>query len=618
MALPIIERPLYNLITLETAAWSTPFTWVDRTSSIVNSVSYSEGGRVSDPGQTQVDVGTLTATFKNLATAPLVGDLVRLRRAGTTEYAFTGYVENVSQRVVFDSTVSASTPVVLTTIYCADWVGYVSQFQLEGIGGALPSTGAIVTSSVYEWEGRIAAIHKAIDATYATKIIGYTYTAGNQTMGDTDMVGTISDHLDLITYTDSVYWYGAHVLPTNKTTGRTGLVHLRDFSTAPSSGKTFTDVVGTAGQLHYVEIDLESSSANVANNIVANNRTRVNISDRNVTRIGGFNEQDFMVIAGVNTLGVPFDSTWKGSDATSITTYGNRQSEIFTNGGSQGTFYNYVPNPSAEYSDDGYPSGANTKVRRRRPANEATPFTAYDGEWAIRLRRQTANATAVIDYVGGESDGIPVTAGQTLYGSAQALRGTPSRTDVRAQLLLRWYDDSETLLSTTTGANVALTTANTWYQVTASAVVPVNAVRVTMTISYDRSGGGNHSIGDFLWCDALMLSRFNSTYYDGDTAWTSTYFYLWTGGVGASPSLRIGNYLDDIIARTLTKYSTTSNRVTRIRWNAQEDLASVSAMYVGSKISIVYKGTTTTHRIVGIDGNIDSERYMIDYYLEKV
>ncbi len=97
MALPIIEEPLYGQVTFETAAWASTFTWVDRTADLVQGVNYAQGGRVGLPGFSQTDVGTLNATFKDLATPPLVGDLVRLRRTGTTEYAFIGYVQDVSQ-----------------------------------------------------------------------------------------------------------------------------------------------------------------------------------------------------------------------------------------------------------------------------------------------------------------------------------------------------------------------------------------------------------------------------------------------------------------------------------------------------------------------------------------
>lgn len=131
----IDETPLFGRLQLETSVWGTTFTWIDRTSTIAGEVYYWEGGRVATAGQSQTDVGTLTVTFKDAATIPVVGDLVRLRRFGTSEYWFTGYVQDVTQRIVFDSEVSYTTPVTLTTISCADWVGYLSQFQVIGAGG---------------------------------------------------------------------------------------------------------------------------------------------------------------------------------------------------------------------------------------------------------------------------------------------------------------------------------------------------------------------------------------------------------------------------------------------------------------------------------------------------
>ena len=64
MPITITEKPLYNLISLETSAWTTPFTWVDRINDVVGSIAYSQGGRVGPPGQSQTDVGTLTQLSK--------------------------------------------------------------------------------------------------------------------------------------------------------------------------------------------------------------------------------------------------------------------------------------------------------------------------------------------------------------------------------------------------------------------------------------------------------------------------------------------------------------------------------------------------------------------------
>jgi YD repeat-containing protein len=328
-----------------------------------------------------------------------------------------------------------------------------------------------------------------------------------------------------------------------------------------------------------------------------------------------------MVINNQNVVGVAVESSQVKSDATSITSYGIRQTEIETNVASPvyipGAF-NLVFNPSAEYSDDGYSGGATNKVRRRKPSEDANPFTAYSGQWAMRSRVTTATATTGINYTGGESDGLPVVAATTYYVTAYGLRGTVSRTDARARIDVNWYNDSEALISTSTGSNISLTTANTWYSVGGTFIAPANAVRATLSIVYTRSGGGNHSVNDVIWADALMMTKYSSNYFDGDTPWDGTFGYIWTGGVGASPSYKIGNIVDDVAADLLARYSTTSMRVTRLRWNAQEDLTAISALSVGKTVSIRYDGTTTTYRIVGIDGNIDTDRYMIDYYVQKV
>jgi hypothetical protein len=82
--------------------------------------------------------------------------------------------------------------------------------------------------------------------------------------------------------------------------------------------------------------------------------------------------------------------------------------------------------------------------------------------------------------------------------------------------------------------------------------------------------------------------------------------------------MALENQLYNRAVSLASEYSTTSVRATRIRWNAQEDLASVSALTIGRRISIVYKGTTNNYRIIGIDGELSGDRYMIDYYLVKV
>lgn len=621
--MPIIERPLYSKVKLYTSPWTFPFTWTDLTASLVGQVPYAEGGRVSSPGVSQTDVGTLTATFKNLSTLPVVGTIFKLEV--DSQSVFTGYVQDVSQRIVFDRSVSFTTPVTLTTIYVLDWVGYISQFQAVGAGGVDYTTGAIQTDSVYDWTYRVGQLNYIVDSTMATKIVAIEGTPAITTnMGDTDFVGSFTDHLNLISSTFDVVWRGAHQVPINKTFGRSNLIYISETNDAVSSGVTFTDAVGSAGQLHYTEIDFENTTKNVANTIVANNRVRFDVPDVEVTKIGGFNEENYVVVNNSNVIGIGIDSTEQKSDATSITTYGNRQTEVEVNVAmpvfATGNV-NLIANPSIEYSDDGYSGAANSRVRRRQPSLDANPFTAFRGQWAMRSRQTTGTAgNAQIDYSGGESDGIPAVAGTTYYFKARAARGTVSRTDMRAQIRVFWFDDSETQIgAVVSGAYVSLTTANTWYELTSGAIVaPAGTTRAKMQVFYNRTGGSTMNNADIVWADAFQMSKADISYFDGDTPGNTTDHYIWTGGVGASPSYKLSNIVDDIADEILARYSTTSMRVSRIRWNAQEDLTSVYKMRVGITINIIYKGTTTTYRIVGIDGAITDERYMIDYYLAKV
>ena len=616
----IRERPIYGQMTLETAAWASTFTWVDRTAALVGSIDYSTGGRLGVPGQSQVDVGTLNATFRNLATAPLVGDLVRLRRTGTTDYVFIGYVQDVSQRVVFENSVSLQTPVVLTTINCLDWVGYISQFQVQGIGGLAVTTFAKET--YYAYQSRARALNNVIDGTNATQLIAFDSTAASSIVGDTDFVGTISEHLDLLAATDNLYWYPALSLPTNKTTGRTGLIQIRPLSLAPSSGYLFRDDLGSAGDLHYTEIDLESSSQNVANTILINNNSVItDTNDKEVTKRGGANLPNYNIVNGVEVVSVPYDTNWQATDATSITTYGNRATEINTNLAGIVQDLNLIGNPSLEYSDEGYTT-QQQRIARRKPIDNSTSFSPYHGEWALRFRIAASATTPEIRYTGSEADGVPVIVGQAYQFQAAGARGAPNRSDIRGRAFIRWLDDSGSTISTAFSSQTTFGTAYVWQVMSLTSTAPANAERAILGIEYNRSGGGNFSAGDQFWGDGFVMRKSSSatavTYFDGDNASDTSFQYIWTGELGLSPTFKVTNNLDNIAATYLSRYSTTSNRVTRIRWNAQEDLTKVSLLRTGRTVSINYDGNGDTYRIVGVDGNISPNRYMIDYYLEKV
>jgi hypothetical protein len=326
------------------------------------------------------------------------------------------------------------------------------------------------------------------------------------------------------------------------------------------------------------------------------------------------------VVNGVEVISAQYESTWTGSDATSVTTYGNRATEMSTNLAGLVEDFNLVGNPSLEYGDDGWSTGAN-RMARRKPLDTSNPFDAYDGEWAVRYRLAGSATTPSFRYSGSENDGIPVVAGDSYMFQAAGARGLNTFANTRVRAYIEWQSASGSVISTVSGTRVTTTNAYQWYVSSVVGTAPANTERAIVGLEFDRTSG-SFSAGDQMWLDGALLRKSITaipvTYFDGDTPGTTASLFLWTGELGLSPSLRVTNNLDDTIATYLARYANTSNRITRIRWNAQEDMTAVGSMFVGSTIQVIYDGATTTHRIVGIDGNIDPERYMIDYYLEKV
>ena len=582
------------------------------------------------PGASMVDTGTLAVVYRNMATVPAIGSLIRIRRAGTAEYAFTGYVQDVANKVTYDFSVSSS-PITFTTLYCLDWVGYSAQFQLLGIGGK-SSTGSNYIEDGYHFLAeRVHALNRFIDPSGATVFITNVNSSGSPRINDTDKIGTLAYHLDLAAISTGALWNATHVLPTNPTTGRDGLVEIYRGTSSGSSGETFTDGVGAAGELHYTEIDFESSSANVANSIILNNRSRYRPRDVEVITAGGVDDRNFVEIDGQQRNGFMLPLAWKEEDATSITTYGLRQTEIETciavsTDKLTSTQQNLIGNPSVEYNADGYTTNSQFRIRRAKPADDANPFTPPSGlgSWCMRNVTRTANANPLIRFSGINTDGITVFAGNDYNFSLYAYRGIPNRSDVRVRARITWLDQNEDTISTVDGPQVSVP-GSTWVQAsTGRLTAPAGTVSCNVSAEFNRSGGGNFSVGDRCWVDGFSLYVYNASpnplppYFDGDTPNTSSHVHLWTGSPGASPSYREENRIDTRALEILAQYATTSNRVTRIRWNAQEDLTAVAALRVGRSVVVKHSGTTGTYRIVGISGDLTRSRYVIDYYLIKI
>lgn len=626
MTLPIIENPLYGQLQIETTTTTTTFSWVDHTQ-YLNGFSYEEGAQDPKPGQVGADVGTLTASFADMASVPKSGDYIRVRRYGTTEYFFTGFITDVNQNVVFETRDALNSPTVITTVTALDWVGMLAQYASIGLDGRSPS-GVYDSLGGYSMDYRARAINYVIDPTLATEFVNIRTITQPVKIAHTDVSGTLADHMELASRSSYCYWYGTHNLPTNATTGRTDLIDYQLWTTNNSSGYLFTDELGTGSNLHYTEIDLDSRSSDVANIVTVNNRNLVQYYANELTIVGGGNETNKVEVGNGRLVpGIVPENKWISQDATSVSSYGPRNLDIDTNVNTsyQSSFWaNLVSNPSLEYDDNGYaaPSASNAPVVRRRKPLEESAMAAYTGEWALRVAGTGSTTQMNAVYAGTESDGIPVVASNYYRASFYVAR-TVGPTDTRCRVLITWYSARGSASSSQpTSAYVSLTAVNTWYRVTVFGRATSTAERATVTMQFQSNSGFSNTTN--VWVDGLMFHREDDTgsydwpYIDGDTSDTATVNYLWSGQAGQSQTWVVDNKLDTIGDLWLSQYSSTAIRPTRIRWNAQENLAAVSSLTVGKTIQLKRSGTTTTHRIVGISANVDPERYMIDYYLVKV
>lgn len=627
MTTPIIEEPLYGQLQIETTTTTTTFSWIDHTQ-YISSFDYQEGSQEPQPGQVGPDIGSLTASFTNMATVPKSGDYIRVRKYGASTYIFTGYITDVMQRKIFERRDSLTAPTTITTISARDWVGLLSQFVSEGIDGRNLSGPQDDSTAGYGMDSRVRALNYTIDSTLATELINIKTVTNPVKLNHTDFSGSLADHMDLACRSSYCYWYGTHNLPTNATTGRTDLIDYELWSVSNSSGYKFTDVAGAAADLHYTEIDLETRSSDLANVVTIKNRTFIAPYAEDLTIVGGSNESGLVTVGNNRQVrGIVPETSWVTKDDTSIAAYGPRNIDIETNvntGYMDFHWKNLIFNPSAEYDAMGYAKTATLGwniVSRRDPLVE-DGITRKFGNWAIR-GYGGGQTTGKISYSGGESDGIPIDGGKYYRFSFWGARHTTPST-ARMRAVIRWYGANGTEINNTLGSWVSLTAVDTWYKATVVALLSGSAQRATVEMEFNTNSTTSWGAGASVYVDGLMFHEeesggpYDFDYIDGDFAPDSSRIALWSGTVGDSPTWVVENKLDTIAALWATQYASTAIRPTRIRWNAQENLTAVSALTVGKTIQLQQGGVTTTQRIVGISGSVDPERYMIDYYLVKV
>lgn len=182
---------------------------------------------------------------------------------------------------------------------------------------------------------------------------------------------------------------------------------------------------------------------------------------------------------------------------------------------------NFLTNPNVVATATGYLSGS---------ASTTIAYNAGAGFSGTGFLRCTQTAVTGATYLApGATSGFPVTARHT-YTVASYLRVSTSTSIFQMQL--RWFDENNVVISTSTSSGLSIGTSWTRHSFTAEA--PVGAVKVVPFISVSATASGR------TWdIDASVLVEDDEVpaYFDGASTLTG-YTLAWSGTANASQSTR--------------------------------------------------------------------------------
>ena len=576
----IEEASLYGDLHVETSPVAATAVWTDHIAT-VRDVSLSRGGPEPYIGVNNVQAGSGVISLINNSATIEPGDWVKVRYQTTIIWA--GYVQDINTTYTFIEGVKFR----VKNLIVLDWVAWIAQWsfsEYEAVGS--------------NWWTRLANINLQIDPTGANKPIVEYPTGTSTSQQQSKIVGqkSVAEVLDLLsnsmvttTTITGAYWKANLAVPTGSTSGLDSLVTLYT-SPVSTSGSLVdgTQTSSSASDVEYIDIEMVKQTSAVANNVVYSN----------------IYENDGSMLV----------TTYQRDSATSVATYGSRLATVET-AIIAAQEINLSSNPSFEKFDRTLVS-ANWTESVERPSRDSTgAWSAKNGNFAGRAR-QTSGAGTLVTV--GDDLRIPVESSTSYKMIAYGAHSNSSL--VRGRAEIKWYDDSDTLISTTYGSYVTYTSAKTWYQVTTTASSPATAINARIGIYTNRSSGAAFAVNARVWADAFYfgLAADNVTdYFDGDFNDTSTLLYDWFGSRDLSPSFRMTNWLYTMAGDFLNDNKNPKYSPLTIRVNAQDNLTTTKTYDLYRTVYVWFDSHRWTSVITGINHQINinpdgTTRWMIE------
>jgi hypothetical protein len=415
--------------------------------------------------------------------------------------------------------------------------------------------------------------------------------------------GTLVDHFDLATQSVGAYWW----VDKNNVTQ-----FAQDFDYALPVC-TFSDTVAD-GNIYYNDIATSYDTANIVNQITVDN-----IGSRRTT--GGSDRFEEFTVG------------WSDSDTTSVTNWGARRIDLTTNLRTEVSGYNWMPNPGLVISDFGLLSGnANLELVRAELATNSSGATGYltagttqpvsgVGGYVARGRVTAQQATVIFVQGGANNVGgtpnFPVTPSTQYTASTYLRAGVGHSTSLNGRADIRWYTDAGVTISTSNGTSSSVTSTG-WSRKSVTATAPANAAFAVVFSTFVYGGANNTGFRYYATALQMETAATASAWFSGDTTDDLTYVYEWEGIPSESRSIRYSNVMDTRTAELLTDFANPAITVQSLRWNTAQNPIVATNLDIGSLVTVTFKGTTATYRVVGINHDITPERWMMDLQVAKV
>jgi hypothetical protein len=569
----IEEASLYADLHVETSPAAATAVWTDHIAT-VRDVSLTRGGQEPFIGVNNVETGSGTISLVDNTATIEPGYWVKVRYQSTIIWA--GFVQDVNTTFTFIDGVTYQ----VKTLVVLDWVAWISQWSFDEY------------QNTAGWWLRSAYINLQIDPSGLNKPLVEYPTGTSMSWAFPKIVGqmNVGEVLDLLA--NSVtggFWKANLAVPTGSTSGIDSLVSLYNVPSGFGSCGTLVDGTQTSSTLsdvNYVDIEMAKQTSAVVNNVIVSNT--------------------------FDNAGTPIVTQYQRSDATSVATYGSRLATIDTS-----VVTSQVVNMSSWPSFEGRDysgSSANFFTSVEQPAlDQGGAWAAYSGTNALRAYNTAGTGTNTSQ---GNDERISVIPGTTYYMIAYG--ATTGTTSIRGRARIDWYNEANTLISTTFGAFTSFTSVKTWYKLTTSGAAPATASSARAIVYFDRGGTLTFPVTTKLWVDGVYFGITNVTdWFDGNTTDTSTLLYDWYGEPNLSQSFRMTNHLHTLAGDFLTDNKNPKYSPLSVRINSQAKLSVTSTYDLYKTVNIWRAGHRWTAYITGINHEISinpdgTTRWMIE------